>query len=370
MLNKTVGSVFILVGGTIGGGIFVLPLVSANVGFVHSAILLLATLLLTTFSSLLILKVCLNFKPYRNNFGTMTKATLGRMGQIIVCACYLIAIYTAISAFLCGSTSLADVTLKNYMHITIPAYLDTTAITLIFGLIIFLGISKIDWCMRFLTTSKGILLVAILCVLLPYANVNKIFAAEFRFTHIGFLIPVFINAFGYHALIPSICNYCDNNSRKVRKIIFISAAVILIIYTIWLLAVFSIIPQNGKISFSTIALRHSSIGGLTSALIGLTHNRYVLYAVNFFSDIAIGTSLLGLSLCLFDFIADGLNRANNRKGRLQTALLTFIPPFLFALYYKHGFTLMFQFSSIFAMVLIIFLPILMMYRLKYTKCRD
>ncbi|MCH8907600.1 MAG: tryptophan/tyrosine permease, partial [Candidatus Heimdallarchaeota archaeon] len=53
----------------------------------------------------------------------------------------------------------------------------------------------------------------------------------------------------------------------------------------------------------------------------------------FFSSVCILTSFLGVSLCVFDFLADGLKL--KKKGRQGVGVLaaTFIPPTMVVLFY-------------------------------------
>jgi tyrosine-specific transport protein len=97
------------------------------------------------------------------------------------------------------------------------------------------------------------------------------------------------------------------------------------------------------------------------------HSQWISVGVNGFSDIAMTTSFLGVTLGLFDFLADGLKRQNTRAGRLQTALITFIPPLFFALYYPKGFITALGYAGLCVTVLEVILPALMVYRLRKSS---
>ncbi|HLB57498.1 MAG TPA: aromatic amino acid transport family protein, partial [Gammaproteobacteria bacterium] len=98
----------------------------------------------------------------------------------------------------------------------------------------------------------------------------------------------------------------------------------------------------------------------------ITQNKWTIAFINGFSNIALTTSFLGVSLGLFDFLADGFKRANTRIHRTQTALLTFIPPFLFALIYPHGFVMALGYAAIFVAILEVILPPLMVWKLRQS----
>ncbi len=367
MINRTIGSVFILIGSAIGAGMLALPLVGAAAGFYFSTILLILIWLLMTFTALLTLEINLAFKPYENSFGTMAKATLGRPGQIITWLSYLLLLYATTAAYIDGSTSLLGLVLTRFMHIKIPLYINIIAITLVFGTIVFLGTRLVDFFMRSLLSIKGILLIIGIAVLIPYVDVSKLAHQESSLKYLAIAAPIFLNAFGFHFVIPSIANYSSRRPKILQWVIITASTIPLIIYIFWLFVTFGIVPLHGDLSFATIAHTNSTVGGLVQTLVTLARSKTTLVCVNLFADIAMTTSFLGVALGLFDFLADGFKRSNAYTGRFQTALLTFIPPLIFALFYQHGFLLALEYSAIFAVILEIFLPALMVYQLRRSN---
>ncbi|CAL7959214.1 Tyrosine-specific transport protein [Gammaproteobacteria bacterium] len=364
MFNKTIGGIFILTGSAIGAGMLALPLVGASAGFFYSTILLILNWLLMTLTALLTLEATLAFKPYNNSFGTMTQKILGRPGQIITWFSYLLLLYATTAAYICGSTSLLDVILKNTIHIQLPFWVSTTLFTLFFGGIVFLGTSIVDYSIRFLLSAKAILLMVALVVLVPYVDSSKLLNQSFSAQYLWVAAPIFLNAFGFHFAIPSVSSYCDQHAKNMRRVIIASTTIPLLIYILWLLVTFGIIPITGKLSFATIAYENTSVGGLIQTLNSITKNKYTASCINIFSNIAMTTSFLGVALGLFDFLADGFKRTNTHTGRLQTAILTFLPPILFALFYQNGFIMALEYSAFFAIILEVFLPTLLVYRLR------
>jgi tyrosine-specific transport protein len=364
MINKTIGSIFILSGSAIGAGMLALPLVGYSAGFFYSTILLIALWLLMTLTALLTLEATLAFKPHNNSFGTMAKKLLGRPGQIVTWSSYLLLLYTTTAAYICGSASLLDVLLKSTINVELPNWINSTLFVLCFGGVIFLGTKTVDCSMRFLLSAKTALLAVTLVVLIPYIDFGKILSQPFSAKYLWAASPVFLNAFGFHFIIPSVSNYCNQHAKILRKVIIASTTIPLIIYIFWLCAIFGIIPITGKLSFSNIMSNNTSVGGMIHTLTTLSQNKLAISCINIFSNIAMTTSFLGVSLGLFDFLADGFNRTNTHIGRLQTALLTFAPPMIFALFYKNGFIIAIEYSAIFAIILEVFLPAMLVYRLR------
>ncbi|MGL5726928.1 MAG: aromatic amino acid transport family protein, partial [Plesiomonas sp.] len=87
-------------------------------------------------------------------------------------------------------------------------------------------------------------------------------------------------------------------------------------------------------------------------------------AVRIFADMALATSFLGVTLGMFDFLADAFRRSDNASGRLQTGLITFIPPLIFALFYPQGFVMALGYAAIALAILALLLPAAMVWKIR------
>ena len=56
-----------------------------------------------------------------------------------------------------------------------------------------------------------------------------------------------------------------------------------------------------------------------------------------FSNLAVASSFFGVTLGLFDYLADLFKIDNSHAGRFKTVLLTFLPPALLYLIFPNGF---------------------------------
>ena len=92
-----------------------------------------------------------------------------------------------------------------------------------------------------------------------------------------------------------------------------------------------------------------------------------IHAINGFANITITTSFLGVSLGLFDFLADALQRPNTLRGKFELSALTFLPPILFAIFYPHGFILALGYAAICVAFSHVMLPALIVWQLRKRK---
>jgi tyrosine-specific transport protein len=362
--GKFVGSVLIVVGTSVGAGMLALPMVSASSGFILSASLLIVIWFLMMLSALLLLEVNLAFEPYKNHFSSMSFATLGHIGRVVSWISCLFLLYALISAYIAGSSSLLTTVVESVTKIKISFAVNASIFTVVLGAAVFWSTRTVDYLNRGLISIKGGLLVVAIILLFPHIDVTKLSFIPQHGHGVLFAIPIFLCAFGFHIIIPTLRNYVGPDVRVLKKIIIVGMFVSLIIYLLWLVVVLGIVPLAGKISFAEIAKAHGSIGGLMQSVNQLVKNKWVVTAVNGFSNIAMTTSFLGVALSLFDFLAEGFKRSNTRVGRSQTALLTFIPPLLFAIYYPTGFVFALGYAAIFVSILLVIFPALMAYSLR------
>ena len=364
-VGKKIGSTMIVIGTTIGAGMLALPMTSALGGLIPAVLLVVAVWALMTYTGLLVLEVNLSLPLYQNNFSSMAKSTLGKPGEIVAWLTCLILLYALTAAYIAGNGSLLSELMATYAHHTVSNKTNSIIFTLVFGSVVFWSTHCVDLVNRFLLSIKGIFLIVMLILLLPHVNF-----VEVAQSHPHALIaaaPIFLTAFGYHTVIPSLTNYLGKEAKTLKWIIICGTTIPLVIYIIWLICSLSIIPMTGSESFKTLVNSGSEVGQFVQFLSDFVHNKTVTFMINGFANIAMTTSFLGVSLGLFDFLADAFNRANHRAGRLQTALLTFVPPFLFALFYPKGFILALGYAGLCVAILEVILPALMVYRLRQRK---
>ena len=366
MKGRYLGSTLIVIGTAIGAGILALPMASALSGFIPSALLIIAMWLLMMLTGFLVLEVNLSFPLRQNNFNSMALGTLGKGGQIIAWLSCLILLYALTAAYIAGMGSLLSTLIQTYFHIHIDNRINALLFTLIFGSFVYWSTKSVDHLNRWLISIKGILLITVLVLLLPHIDMVSLMQQPKSHMTLLAAAPIFLTAFGYHTVIPSLTNYLGKQARTMTWIIITGTLIPLIIYLFWLASTLGIIPLMGSQSFNTLTETQGSVGDFIQLLDSFAHSDGIAFAINGFANIAMTTSFLGVALGLFDFLADGFKRKNTRKGRSQTALLTFILPFLFAILYPKGFITALTYAAICVAVLEVILPALMAYRLRKT----
>jgi tyrosine-specific transport protein len=352
-LNRFVGAVLLVSGTTIGAGMLALPASSGFSGFLPSLILMTAIWLFMMATAFYLLEVNLRF-PGESNIISMIHKTLGKGSEAFAWILYLLLLYALLSAYIVGCGQLLSEFTAVIFKNSLPLWLLSVGISVFFGFFVFFGTVLIDWLNRFLMT--GLIGAYLILILLGFFFIDPSLLAYQGWTHIAASSSVIVTSFGYHIIIPTLTAYLDHDVKLLKRAIFIGSLIPYLIYVFWQILTLGIIPVYGDLSLQTAVENGVQITFFLKKMIG---NPWVGWASSFFAFFAIVTSILGVSLSLSDFIADGLKIKKNYRGKLLLILLTFAPPLLFALFYPQGFILALRYAGIIVILLLAFLPALM-----------
>jgi tyrosine-specific transport protein len=370
-ISKFIGCTMMVTGTAIGAGILALPMAAAGPGFILSAITIFIFWALLTITGLLVIETNLAFPKTACSFNSMAKNTLGSFGKTVTWIAYLLLLYSTIASYMAGESLLISASFKQMLNIRISGWLASMLFTLALGTAVFWSTRTVDHVNRSLISVKGFLLIVTLSLVLPQVDVSQIISGQ-NIGQAKYLLassPIFLCIFNFHFVIPSLRMYVGDKPKELKWIIILGTTASLIIYLLWITATSGTVPLTGDNSFTTLSQLDYSAGpsDFIKVITTLLHNKWVTASINGFFNVSMTTSFLGVSLGLFDFLADGFKRPNTRFGRLQTAGLTFVPPFLFALFYPHGFIMALNYSACFIAILCLILPATMVYRLRKNK---
>ncbi|EKD45479.1 MAG: hypothetical protein ACD_69C00273G0002 [uncultured bacterium] len=366
--SKFIGSTMILTGSIIGAGMLGQPMVSAACGFTWASVIMFASWAIAAVTGLIVIEVTLALPIHSCSFGSMAEQTLGRFGKVVTWVSYLLVLYAITVAYIGGETSGIINAFGSAFPTQIPHWTVSILFTVILGSAVFWSTKATDHINRSLISVKGFMLIAALAFIMPHVDISKLIDSQNLSTQSIFLwsaIPVFANAFFYQFVIPSLRIYIGDEPRQLKWIVMTGTTIALVVYLLWLAAALGTIPLEGDNSFTSLARTPgSSVGEFTQLMIHILNNKWVTTSINGFANIAMTTSFLGISLSLFDFLADGFKRPDTRFGRLQTAGLTFIPPLTIALFFPNIFITAMNYAAIPIAVLSLIIPALMVYKLR------
>nr|WP_275658905.1 aromatic amino acid transport family protein [Shewanella sp. Isolate11] len=353
------GSIAIVAGTAIGGGMLALPLATASLGTIPALLLLVVIWGISIYTSLLMLEINLR-AGVGLNVHAITGKTLGKLGQLIQGGSFLSLLFALTMVYLLGGSSLLESRFEP-LGISMSHEVAVLLFTVFFGGFIAIGVSWIDKASRVLFTAMVVLFVIVVLFLLPEVSPTYLLresASELVSKgELGDLwlaaIPVVFTSFGFHVCIATIVRYLDGDAVSLRKVLVIGSTIPLVCYILWLMVTL------GTVGGATVYGFSGSLPKLVAALQGVAQSAILQQCIDLFANLALITSFLGVTMSLFDYISELTRAKENMLGRLQTWLVTFIPPLLCALYYPDGFIQLLGFAAIPLVVMIVFLPIAM-----------
>ncbi len=361
MKSKVLGSTLIVTGTAIGAGMLAMPIVTSQLGFLLSTLLLIACWAVMNFTAFLILHVNMAFKEH-SNLSTMAIQTIGRAGHAITWVSCLMLLYALTAAYMTGGASLLDQSLLYFFQVKLPSWMNALFFTIVLGMFVYFGTRSVDYANRVFISLKVGSFLLMLIFLLPHIEIWTLpLGSQSRFGWV-FALPVLLTSFGYQNVIPNLRDYLHSDIKKLRRVILIGGSIPLVVYFLWEAIIFGTLPEADP----TVHLSE-----MITILSTKFHRPLLSLVVNLFTDASITTSFLGVSMSLFHFIRDGFHLNQNRFGEKGFAILiTFLPPLMFAWFYPQGFILALNYASIFVVILLILIPVWMTLRLKRKELKS
>lgn len=348
MKTKTLGAGLLIVGTCIGAAMLTLPITTATSGFARSLLLLAGTWLLMLYTGFLVVEVNLQC-PEGSNFFTMAKEKLGDWGKYMVLATYIALLYSLMAAYETGGGDLATGILQVLTHYPVPQWFGDIVIAVLFASVVFFGTQTADYINRFLIIGLFLAYLCLITATLPHMHSQYLGNGHTKYLVAA--MPFFFTAYGFHIVIPTMRQYLDGNVKQMRTALLFGSTVCFIIYFFWQLAIFGVVPVLGKDSLQAILNSGEPSTHLTLALSDLLKSHWVTTFSTFFTFFALGTSFVGVSLSLCDFLMDTLTLKTNTKGRLSAVSIAFVPPFIFAWLYPKGFVFALGYAGVFVAIL-------------------
>lgn len=360
MDSKVLGSILLIIGTTIGAGMLALPIATAQLGFVGSLIFLFLCWLVMTSCAFLLLEVNL-YMPANSNLVTMARGTIGPVGQVLAWIAFLLLLYSLLSAYISGGSGLIKALLAN-VNLNLTPSMASIAFTLIFGLVVYLGVRIIDYVNRGLMFLKLIGYVLLTASLMPFVHAENLAHTDWSAITTSGALMLTVTSFGFSVIVPSLRIYLESDVRKLKRAILIGSLIPLVCYIIWDIAIMGVLPLQGPHGLLNILHAPQSTNALVTNLIHVVSSPSVALFVKLFTSICILTSFLGVSLCLNDFLADGfeLEKVGFNKIIIQAA--TFLPPLLVVLIYPNAFIAALEYAGIYSSILLILIPAWMAWR--------
>ncbi|MBY8080971.1 aromatic amino acid transporter [Vibrio fluvialis] len=356
MQSKLLGSTLIIAGTTIGAGMLALPLASAGIGFSTSLMIMLALWALMAFTALLMVEIH-QYADKDATLHTLAKQILGNKGKWIATFAMLFLFYALCAAYIAGGGAQFTNRISEFTGLEVSGPTGTLIFTLIVAAVVTIGTGTVDHVNRLLFAGKMVAMVMVLTFLAPNVSQSYLLSMPLGQGLIVASIPVIFTSFGFHGSIPAIVNYLDGHTPSLRKAIVVGSAIPLVIYVFWQVVTLGVVSQPDLVD-------NAGLSALIGTLSQTVHQSNLGHVIGIFADLALLTSFLGVSLGLFEFMGDTIRKKDGNMNRIVASLVTFTPPLMFALFYPQGFIMALGYAAIALAVLAIFLPLVMVARVR------
>ena len=362
MSQSKIFTASLLIAGTaIGAGMLALPVITAAGGFWPALAIYLVCWLFSATTGLLLLEACL-WLPKDTNIVSLSSHLLGKTGKYASWVLYLFLFYSLTVAYVAAGGGLVTEVLKGYF----PAPLSILIFVLIFSPVVYIGTKAVDR-LNFLL-MVGLIVSFIIFVVIGVGKVNLNLLKHFDWPAAILSLPVVFTSFSYQGIVPSMRNYFYGDPKSVRKVILIGSTIPFFVYVIWEYLILGIVPLEGA-----TGLIEAKKSGLTAVgpLKTFADSRYIYAVGQAFAFCALTTSFLGVTLGLFDFMADGLKMAKIGKTKILIFLIVYIPPTVIAMLYPTVFLRALSYAGGFGCALLLgFFPVMMVWSGRYRKKLD
>jgi tyrosine-specific transport protein len=360
MNNRLLGGILLIAGTTIGAGMLAMPLACAGLGFSVTALLLVSLWCLTSYSALLLLEVQQYADPAMG-LTSLAARYLGRSGYWITQSALLWLLYSLTAAYLTAGGDQLAAQLSRTVAWPVTARQGTLLLTLVTACLVSCGSRLVDTSNRMLFSLKMVVLLLMLLLLAPHVHSSHLLSAPQQPQAILTAIPVLFTAFGFHATLPSVLHYLEGTVRQWRVVVLAGSTIPLLCYLAWQWAIQGLLNQQ---YFLAILADLPELPGLMQALQNIGVPSYIERGITLFAALALSTSLLGVTLGLFDHWLEQLQSSTNRHSRLKAGLCTFLPPLAFALLYPQGFLLALGYAAMALAILALLLPAALVWKIR------
>ncbi|MFT4924666.1 MAG: tryptophan-specific transport protein [Phenylobacterium sp.] len=354
------GGIMITAGTAVGAGMFSLPTVSAGMWFGWSVVCMLFSWFCLYQVSMMILEVNLNFKR-GDSFNTMVKATLGPTWNVINGLLFAFLLYILDYAYISGGGSIVNQTLQSSFGFAPPQMISGMVFALLFAFVVWLNTKAVDRVVTVLMVGMVLtflMAVGNLTLMADMSNLVNGGDAESG-SYVPFIfaaLPFYLTSFGFHCNVPSLVKYYGKQPKLIARSMLIGSTLCFVIYLLWLLSTMGNLKQA---DFLPVIAQGGNIGALVNAIGDVASGEKLADVLAMFANLAIISSFLGVSLALFDFIADKFGFDDSAMGRLKTALIAFIPPTLGGVLFPDGFISAIGFAGLVLAVNALIIPPLM-----------
>jgi tyrosine-specific transport protein len=306
----------LITGTCVGAGMLGLPGITGPSGALPAFVATTVCFVVMLLTGLLFLEATL-WLPEDSNLISITGKILGRRGKWVATFFFLFLYYCLMVAYISGGSPILPIP---YSSLIFP---------LIFALLVYFGPHMIGRVNALLMIGFGVSYFLLLGITLPLLQIDYFIPSDWSVMSVA--APVLFSAFGFHNIIPSLSTYMHRDHKQLTRSIILGTLLSYLIYLFWQWAVIGSVPREYLIEAKQEGVP------ITQILETFSDYPWLARLSRIFAFFALVTSLIGVSLSMVDFLADGLQVKKKGGWRVLLVAMVYLPPTFFALIYPNIF---------------------------------
>ncbi len=309
---QTLNAIFLVAGTCIGGGMLALPVSTALNGFFPSLCVMLLAWLAMTCTALYLVEVGSWMKKDDAHLISMTNTFLGKYGKYISWCLYLFICYASLIAYTAGAGHLIA------KLFSLPLETGCLIFMLLFGPAIFCSHIVLGRINSVLFIALIIAYVLLICM--SATKIQPELLLRYDWQDAMLTLPLFLTAFSFQTMVPSLHPYLNHHAPSLKLAIIAGTTVAFVVYLLWQATVLGTVPLDGGL------LQALHTGAPATHVFGeAIGSGWIDLLATFFAFFALVTSFFGISLGLYDFLADGLSIPKKKWGSVLLGVLILVP---------------------------------------------
>lgn len=362
MLSKELGSLLLILGTSIGGGMLALPAVTADLNFTAITLYLLLAWALMTLGSFAIIFVQMRY-PEHIGIMPLARKTTGRLISTVTLLFSLLLLYSLLCAYTVATGDVLHALLLR-LHLVMPKAVALLLTALLLSSVVYRGIAAADKLNRLFMLIKIAACFLLIASIVPSDRWANLRWGQNAYNTDGFL--VMITSFGYGMILPAISEYLHFDKKRLIRIVLLGGLIPLALYLVWIATVHAALNQD---ALAILLHSNDTTAALLQQLERVTANPILHSFAWLFGAICTFTAFLGVSISLLDFLAGSLKVQRTIRPKLFLMLLTYVPPTAIAMLAPWLFIKALAYAGICCAFLLIVLPLWMWLKYSLTENR-
>lgn len=366
-MHKQLGAILLVAGTCIGSGMIALPMVLAQIGLIPSFILMVSIWALMYFTSLA--SVELNLQAGQGlSLGALGRHFSGRFAESIGTVSLKLLSYALLAAYLYGGSSVLQKLLFNTSNISYELGSIARGYAIFAILFLMLPLQVIDYVNRLLFIA----LIAVVGILIGGLSLSiswmdlPLFAPNYSNLAVWpIVLPVVFTSFGFQVIFHTLTNYCHRDPVILKRAFFWGSLVPGLVYLLWTSSTLTVLHHSSPVFYATMVEGSAEVGTLIQELSLIAKGESVQLLVWWISLLAIVTSVLGVSVGLYDSVRAMITLKIPRLLKnFISAFITISPAYIVASIVPNAFISVLGFAGMILVIIAILLPIYLLSKVK------